>query len=108
MLRGWSRTAVVGAGLGLLLTVGCVPMPDLPEEIAFVYENQGTFLMDWHEGSGGLDPGLPVDDLAGLDGCWGMVRTPGGEIPVKLHSALRFEAEGGIFEGSISNRTRRA
>ena len=88
----------VCAGLGLLLATGCVPLPDLPAEIAFVYENEATFLMDWHEGSGGLDPGLPEDDLAELDGCWGMVRTPGGEIPVKLFSVYHFDADAGTFE----------
>ena len=99
MLRALGRIAGVCAGLGLLLATGCIPLPDLPPEIAFVYENEATFLMDWHVGSGGLEPGLPVDDLAELDGCWGMARQPGGEIPVMLYNAYRFDSATGALGG---------
>ena len=78
--------------------VGCVPAtvpPQLPAGVEHVVDNEADFYYDWDAGSGGLTPGATVDDLAGLTGCWGAVRDPGGELPVKLTTVYEFDATAG-------------
>ncbi len=84
---------LVVAGL-LVLLPGCgFVQPELPPELVYVVDNEETFLSDPEQVPVEVTPGALVDDLDGLSGCWGAMRLPDEEMPVKFHAAYHFDAE---------------
>jgi hypothetical protein len=93
---------VVGVTLAAIVTGGCgaiswVP-PDVPDVLQRVIDDRATFFFDPNEEVVDPLPGEVVEDPAELDGCWGIARDAGGQIPMNLFQVYHFDAATGAVE----------
>jgi hypothetical protein len=94
MQTTWWRGTVVGLGLAGLAVglTGCIftsfPVSELeiPPELQFVLDNPAQFISPADDPMETVAPGTVIDDLAELDGCWGLMLTEGEEV--EMHLAL--------------------
>ncbi len=98
-----SKVLLAGVVAGLTGLAGCagslspLAIPELPDALARVLENESEFLAGVDSQLARVTPGTPIDDLGNLDGCWGSIwkdeANPGFVIAIVIH----FDVENGTY-----------
>lgn len=92
------RTAIVTCAVAVVIvSAGCgrISLTDLPEEIQYVVSNEDSFAQNESGPLADTEPGTVIDDLAGIDGCWGAyrIRGEGGGLQDNLSHDLTWQNE---------------
>ena len=86
--------------LGLVALGGCISAlvrPDLPDALLAVFANETDLTATENNTLADTTPGTVVDDLGGLDGCWGTVWRSKVSSCVVLAFAIQFDTANGTY-----------